>query len=150
MTSRSPPLSVLGAIAALIVVAVVQVAIVLARGREQVSGAQVALGVALVALLALGLVAGKRLAWLWGRYLGFFLAAALVFGLVQHWRETSVEGVAILLGGLAGPLVLMSLWLGRQSAHAWFNLVCPECGATTGRGDLLLRKVRCPKCGNEF
>jgi hypothetical protein len=150
MPPRRPPASVLAATAALLVVAAVQIALVLAGGRERVNALQAALGIALVALLALGLLRGKRLAWLWGRYLGLFLAAAVVFGLVQHWRETSVLGVAILAGGLAAPPLLMSLWLGRRSAHEWFGLVCPSCGTMSGRGDLLLRKVRCPQCGTRF
>ena len=103
------------------------------------------------ALLMAGLARGARLAWLWGRWLTLLLAvvmaAAIVAGAVRG--ELGPATIASALGGIALPLLVAGLALGRPSAFAFFDLVCPTCDARTGLGaDLLFRQARCRRCDN--
>lgn len=109
-----------------------------------------AAGVAL--LLVWGILRGARLAWMWGRALGFFLAivplAAIGLGL---WRGLHVRWweVAVVVLGLSAPLLASSVALGRPSALGFFDLVCPQCGTLARRGrDFLFRQALCGKCGH--
>ncbi len=66
-------------------------------------------------------------------------------------RPDLVLGPLVPVVGLGIPLVVASVALGRRSAHRWFRLVCPQCGTVATRGpDVLLRKVKCLACGEEF
>ena len=146
------PWSVRIATAALVVFAATQTAITIrVASTGQVGWAQVVFAVLLFVLLLAGFVRGSRLAWLWGRFLGFVLAAAVVAFTIATWRGTPAQAKAVLLLGFAAPLVAMAVALGRPAAYAWFHLVCPDCGKRTGRGaDLLYRQVRCRSCGKVF
>jgi len=47
------------------------------------------------------------------------------------------------------PLFVAGIALGRPTAYAFFDLVCPVCAARTGLGaDFLFRQARCRKCEN--
>jgi hypothetical protein len=146
------PWSVRVAIASLAVFIAVQTTIALPVVRAgQLGWAQSLLPAVLLLLLLGGLLRGSRLAWLWGRYLGFVLAAFVVVIVIATWRGTPAVAKAILLVGLALPVAGMSVALGRPSAFGWFRLVCPECGARTSRGaDFLFRQARCRSCGQTF
>ncbi len=148
---RKLPASVATALVAFVLVAVIQVAAVVVLGlRQQVGRPQAFFGVALLVLLVTGLVRRWRLAWLWGRYLGLFLAVVLSGVLLFSWRSLPPLQLALGLLLFPAPLGLAGVTLGRPSAFEWFGLVCPACGERSGRGDLLLRTVRCPRCGREF
>jgi hypothetical protein len=100
-------------------------------------------------LLVGGLARGTRLAWLWGRYLplvlGVVMTAAVVAAAVR--QELTLHTIAAALAGIALPLFVTGLALGRPSAYAFFDLVCPDCSTRTGLGaDLLFRQARCRRC----
>ena len=102
------------------------------------------------ALLAMGLLRGSRLAWLWGRYLTLVLAASLVARVVVGLARREFEfGVLAVSLTLAVPLIVTGFALGRPSAYAYYGLVCPACGSRTGLGaDFLFQKARCRRCRN--
>ncbi len=112
--------------------------------------AQLALYAALFGVLLAGVVTRRRVAWLWGRFLGFFIFAVALVGVLANASRMRAPEVAALVLGFAAPMLAVSLAFGRRSAQEWFGLVCPSCGAASSRGDLLLRKVRCPRCGETF
>ncbi len=119
-----------------------------ARGG-QVGWGMYAFAALLFALLLGGLVSGSRLAWLWGRYITIALAvvvsASVVSGYVRN--EAGALVLALSLLGIAAPLLVAGIALGRPSAYAFYDLVCPTCGARTGLGaDLLFREARCRRC----
>ncbi|BDG04505.1 zinc-ribbon domain-containing protein [Anaeromyxobacter oryzae] len=148
---RKLPASVATAVAALLLVTAIQVAAVVALGlQQQVGRPQALFSAALVVLLVTGLVRRWRLAWLWGRYLPIFLAIVIAGVLLWSWRSLPPLKLALGLLLFAVPLGVAGVALGRPTAFEWFRLVCPECGARSGRGDLLLRNVRCPRCGDVF
>jgi hypothetical protein len=143
------PWSVRAAAAALAVVLAVQGALLaFLASQGQPAWAQNLVAVGAVALLLTGLLRRWRLAWLWGRFLGFFLAALLCASAYGAWRGGSAATLlAIPLLGLAAPLLAMSLALGRPSALAWFGLTCPACGAVgAAPADLRFRRARCRRC----
>jgi hypothetical protein len=107
---------------------------------------------AIFALLLVGMLRASRLAWLWGRHLGFLVGAGLAIAVAVPAVRTGVDPLpaALLLAGVALPLLVHSLALGHHTAFEWFGLVCPNCGATTSRGDLLMWTARCRRCGAGF
>lgn len=107
---------------------------------------------ALLAVILLGLLRASRLAWRWARILGFALAGGMAVAVALRARLSSLEPLAavVVLAGVALPLAALSLALGRPTAFEWFGLVCPRCGATTGRGDPLMWSARCRRCGAGF
>jgi hypothetical protein len=107
---------------------------------------------ALLAVILLGLLRASRLAWLWARILGYALAAgmAVTVGVRAQVAGVDLLPALLLLAGVALPLAAHSLALGHRTAFEWFGLVCPRCGATTGRGDLLMWSARCERCGAGF
>lgn len=109
-------------------------------------------GSGLLGVILLGLVRASRLAWLWARILGYALAAVLLAALILRVHMGDVEPLpaALLVTGVALPLAAHSLALGRPAAFEWFGLVCPRCGATTGRSDLFMWAARCERCGAAF
>lgn len=109
-------------------------------------------GTALLAVILLGLVRASRIAWLWGRVLGFTLAGALVIAIVLRAQLVGVEPLpaTLVVAGVALPLAVQALALGHRSAFEWFGLVCPSCGRPTGRGDPLMWSARCGRCGAAF
>ncbi|HET9551834.1 MAG TPA: hypothetical protein VFP50_02600 [Anaeromyxobacteraceae bacterium] len=148
----SMPRSVRVAAAACALVVVIQAALLAFLASQGQAWAQSLVTVGALGLLLAGLVRRWRIAWLWGRFLGFFLAALLAAFAFAEWRSGSSPAVlAILLPGIALPLLVMSLALGLPSAPGWFGLTCPTCGATTARSaDLLFRKARCRSCQAEW
>ena len=151
---RSMPWSVrIAAAAVALAVLALATGVVLVLAAPEIRWAQAAqlgLYAALFGVLLAGLLTRRRVAWLWGRFLGFFLFAVALAGVLANASRMRVPEVAALVLGFAGPMLAASLALGRRSAHEWFGLVCPSCGATSSRGDLLLRKVRCRSCGETF
>jgi len=114
---------------------------------------RIAFAAVLAAAILAGLVLRWRLAWLFGRSLSLLLAAlqagAVVVGL---WQGASFAPPTwLLLAAVVLLLVATFLLLGRRAAVRWFGLVCPAC-LTPSRtaGDLLFRRVRCRRCGNEW
>ena len=143
------PWSVRVAAAALaLVVAVQAVLLGFLASRGQAAWGQSLAAIGAVALLLAGLLRAWRIAWLWGRFLGFFVAALLTLSAFNAWRGGAPLAVlAVLLLGLAVPLVVASLALRRASAPAWFGLACPSCGATDALpADLRFRQARCRRC----
>lgn len=149
MHPRRPP-SVWVALVALSVVVVTQTALAALFARSgQVGWGMYAFAGLLWAVLVGGVARGVRLAWLWGRYLavilGVVVAATVVLAALRH--ELRLAVLAVLLGGLMLPLFVAGVALGRPSAFAFFDLVCPECSARTGLGaDFLFRQARCRNC----
>ena len=132
----------------MVVAAQVALALRFARSGEVGWGMYAFAGVLWAALVA-GLARGSRLAWLWARYLsvslGIVVAATAGLALARHELRPVV--LAALLGGLVAPLFAAGVALGRRSALAFFDLVCPACATPTGLGsDLLFRQARCRKC----
>ncbi len=168
--SPPPPWSVRAAVAAVAIAAAAVAAGVLAVARARpLAAPALVLGLLLagLALLAVGLARRVRAAWLWGRYLGFFLGGVLVLGTFLELRHLAraagglralaaarpdlLAQLAIPLAALALPLLVASLALGRASALRWFRLVCPSCGhATTLGTDLRFREARCTECGEVY
>ncbi len=147
---RTPPASVIVALASLTLVIVLQVALTLTfAGQGQVGWAMYAFAALLWGLLFVGLLRRSRLAWLWTRYLSIVLGAVLcgtvATGLVRHELPPGVAAIAV--GALALPLFVAGIALGRPSTYPYFDLVCPTCSARTGLGsDLLFRQARCRVC----
>ena len=140
------------ATAALGVVTAVQaaLALLLARGG-QVGWGQFLFAAVLAVLLLAGLVRGSRLAWMWGRWLSLFLAAlVLARAVLAVIRGESVPWLtAVVVGGMAAPLLAAGIALARPSAIAFYGLVCPLCDSPTRlAADFLFRKARCRACGN--
>jgi hypothetical protein len=104
----------------------------------------------LLAVLIVGGILGKRrLAWLWGHYLSLFLAVIQAGALgLAWWRGAAVPWqVTLTLSGVSVAFLLAFLALGRRSALAWFDLLCPTCGTPSRMGaDFLFREARCRKC----
>jgi hypothetical protein len=107
---------------------------------------------ALLAVLVLGGILGRRrLAWLWGHHLALFLAALTALQLGAHlWtghpvfhRTTLLLSLSLLaLGAAFGALE-------RRSAVGYFDLICPSCLSVSRFGnDFLFRQARCRKCQN--
>jgi hypothetical protein len=148
------PVSVWLAIAALAVVMVLQAVLALLFVRErQVGWGMYAFAALLFAVLVAGLARRSRLAWLWGRYITIILGAvvgvSVISGYLRH--EAGVLVLALSLAGLAVPLVAAGIALGRPSSYAFYDLVCPTCGARTGLGaDFLFRQARCRTCKTEW
>ncbi len=139
------------AVALVVVVVLGALAIVWRAGNvRRAELVQLALYAGVFALLLAGLVARRRVAWLWGRYLGFFLFAVVVLAVVLGGGRLPPEQLAAIGLGFAGPLLAASLALGRRSALAWFGLVCPGCDLPSTKGDVLMRRVRCARCGSTF
>jgi len=111
---------------------------------------QLAFAGLLAALILGGILGKRRLAWLWGHYLSLFLALiqGATLGLAW-WRGAPVPWqVALVLSGVAAAFLAAFLALGRRSALAWFDLVCPACGTPSRMGaDFLFRQARCRQCG---
>ncbi len=151
---RPMPWSVRVATAAVaLVVLVLVTGVVLVLRVPEIHWAQVGqlgLYAALFAVLLAGILTRRRVAWLWGRFLGFFLFAVALVGVLANASRMRAPEVAALALGFAGPMLAVSLAFGRRSAQEWFGLVCPSCATPSSRGDLLLRKVRCPRCGGTF
>ena len=139
------------AVGVVVLVALAALALVLRAGAAPwTESAQLAAYAALFGLLLAGILARRRLAWLWGRYLGFFLFAVAVAGVLTNAGRLGGPGIAAIVLGFAAPLLVTSLALGRLSALAWFGLVCPSCDLPSTRGDLLMRTIRCSRCGSTF
>jgi hypothetical protein len=149
-----PPTSVWIAVAALAVVIALQAALAwfYARGGN-VGWWRFAFAIALFAALIAGLVRGRRLAWLWGRFLtlvlGVVMVASVAAGVARHELPGLVAAIAV--GGVALPLFGASFALGRPASHEFFGLVCPACGQHSSFGaDFLFRKARCRRCHTEW
>ncbi len=147
-----PPSVHLAALSLVLVVSAQAVlAFLLGRG-SRVGFFQYLFGASVAGALLWGILKGVRLAWLWGRALGFFLAVVPLAALgLGRWRGLSVHwwDVAVVVLGLSAPLLASSIALGRPSALRFFDLVCPACGAVARRGrDFLFHQAVCGKCGH--
>lgn len=150
---RGMPLAIHVAVLSLLLVVSVQAGLAfLLAGASRVGFFQYLFAAGVALLLIWGILRGARLAWMWGRALGFFLAviplAAIGLGL---WRGLAVRWweVAVVVLGLSAPLLGASIALGRPSALQFFDLVCSKCGTVAKRGkDFLFRQAVCGKCGH--
>jgi hypothetical protein len=150
---RHMPPSVMVALAGIGVVALAQVALALRVERASAGWAAYASSALVAALLLVGLARRSRLAWLWGRWLSVALAAVVAarLGLGLHHREMGGLAFACAVSAFVLPLLVTALALQRPSAYTFYDLVCPDCGTRTGLGaDLLFRKARCRRCGDEW
>lgn len=120
-------------------------------GEGRPAWGQIAFAALLGALILGGLLARRRLAWLWGRSLALLLAVvqAVALGGALLQGGPAAPATLALLGGVAAALLGAFVALGRRSALAWFGLVCPAC-LTPSRtpADFLFHQARCRKCGN--
>ena len=149
---RIPPSIHVALLSLLLVVSVQAGLAFLLAGASRVGFFQYLFASGVALLLVWGILRGARLAWMWGRALGFFLAivplAAIGLGL---WRGLAVRWweAAVVVLGLSAPLLASSIALGRPSALQFFDLVCPRCGAASRRGkDFLFRQALCGRCGH--
>ncbi len=151
MSPRKAPRSVHLASLALLLAASVQAGFALVvSATSHVGFAQWIFAAVVMGVLVWGIARGYRLAWLWGRYLSLFLSAMVLVSVgFGAWKgEIPWTWAAVLLGGLVLPLVVTSVALGRATALAWFDLVCPRCRTASSRGnDFLFRTARCRNCG---
>ncbi len=154
MESRKAPPSIHAASLSLLLVASVQAAAALVVASTSGPGfAQWLFAAVVMGVLLWGIARGYRLAWLWGRYLSVVLAltvlAAVGLGLWKGQLPWRVG--AVMAGGVALPLLVAALALGRPSSLRWFELYCPACGKPTNRGaDFLFKEARCKACGDVF
>jgi ribosomal protein L40E len=147
------PASVMVALAGIGGVTAAQVALSMAFERASTGWASYASAALVAALLLWGLARRSRLAWLWARWLSVVLAAAVAARLCLGLRQGDLGGraFALALSAFVLPLIVTAVALQRASAFAFYDLVCPECGARTGLGaDLLFRRARCRRCGHEW
>jgi len=151
-TARPIPASIWTSAAALLVAVVAQTLLVAGQEAKARPGWDRVAFAGLVAVLVLGgLLARRRLAWLWGHYLALLLGALTAFSLgVQLWRGWPLlHETTLYMASSAFGLAVASAALGRRSAMAYFDLVCPACLAPSRMGnDFLFREARCRACGN--
>jgi hypothetical protein len=96
---------------------------------------------------------GNRLAWQWGRYAAFgtmVLIPLVTLMNISHkgtiFAELTAQVIVMVL-----PALLIALALGRPSARAFFQLVCPACQSRSVKSaDFFFRRVKCKKCGNAW
>ena len=155
MRTGAPRSVHVAAISLSLVISVQAALVMLLAQAGQVGWAQLAFAAVVAALLLLGILRGHRLAWLWGRTLGLALSivlgASVAIALVRGAAAAHPALLAIVALGLIAPLLVMSIALSRPSAVAHFDLVCPECKATTRRGaDFWFKRARCTSCGTEW
>lgn len=160
-----------------VIVAIVAVALIIAMNGVGslgtiVSGAglsigdMIQLGVSclLSALILVGIIAGHRLAWQWGRLLAILVAVLSTISIPAFmFANRFVRGptggspppiviaiaIAISLVMVAGPLYAVFFALGRPSARAFFGLTCPKCGVSTNKAaDFFFNKAKCRSCGH--
>ncbi len=149
---RIPPSVHLATLSLLLVVSA-QTALAFLLGRGSGVGVfQYLFAASVAGALLWGILKGSRLAWMWGRALGLFLALVPLAALgLAVWRGLPVRWweAAVVLLGLSAPLLASSIALGRPSALRFFDLVCPACGAVAKRGkDFFFRQAACGKCGH--
>lgn len=111
--------------------------------------------VAIALLILVGILAGQRLAWQWGRLLGLFggilltFAAVGTFARAQGRPEVLIVGALLLLQGV--PLFPMFFALGTRGAREHFRLSCPQCGHAKPRGgNFLFTEAVCRKCATRW
>ena len=101
-------------------------------------------------LVLIGFIKGQRLAWQWGRIgglLGGGLYALTALGLYLGSAHT-VAAVLMLESLL---LFIMFDALGRDSARAYFQLNCPECGSRkTKAANFFYTKSVCKQCDTKW
>ncbi len=152
-TPQKAPPAIHAAILALMLAISVQIALVLLVARSGVGWGQYLFAAMVFGLLLWGIVRGARLAWLWGRYLTVMLAAMLIGSVVVARVRAPVPLAlaAIVVCGVALPLLVVAVALGRRSALGWFSLVCPACGTPARRGkDFFFKQALCGKCRNTW
>ncbi len=149
---KGPPASIWIAGAALFLAIAATTVLTSGAGRRPAWGQLAFAG--MLALLVLGGILGRRrLAWLWGHYLSLFLGVIQAGALgLAWWQGRQVSGlVAGLLLGISAAFLAAFFALGRRSALAWFDLLCPACGTPSRMGaDFLFRQARCRQCGEEW
>lgn len=137
--------------AASLLAAIAALAPLTARASEELGWAQIAFAALVAALILVGILGRRRLAWQWGHYLSLFLALiqGFTFGAALY------KGIAIplgdaLLSSVVVVALLLAFWmLGRRSSLEYFDLLCPACGVPSRLGaDILFLQARCRKCGN--
>lgn len=118
-------------------------------GGVSILGVVAPVGIAV--LILIGILAGQRLAWQWGRLLGLFGGLVLTFAAVgtfakaQGRPEVLIVGILLLLQG--APLFPMFFALGMRGAREHFRLICPGCGhARPKGGNFLFTEAVCRKC----
>ena len=130
--------------------AIAALATLTAEASRRPAWGQLAFAGLLAVLILGGILGRRRLAWLWGHYLSLFLALLQGGALgLALWRGLPIPWqVALLLGGISALFLAAFLALGRRSALAWFDLLCPACGTPSRMGaDFLFREARCRRCG---
>lgn len=118
-------------------------------GGVSILGVVAPVGIAV--LILIGILAGQRLAWQWGRLLDLFgglvltSAAVGTFANAQGRPEVLIVGALLLLQG--APLFPMFFALGTRGAREHFRLICPQCGHGRPRGgNFLFTEAVCRKC----
>jgi hypothetical protein len=137
-------------IAAIVVVSIIALLSVLNLVR---SGSILSLiGVAIYALILIGLIRGHALAWQWG------IVIPTLFGILAAVGLFAGAGMGGLgLGELIILLIPLSLYLSiavllsRKSSRIFFGLQCPKCGAIKARArSFFFTKRRCGACKFEW
>jgi len=121
----------------------------LLAGKASLWAVVVPLAIAL--LILLGILAGHRLAWQWGRLLGLAAGIILTLVTIQVLRRANGRPEVLVFGSLLAlqgvPLFPMFFALGTQGAREHFRLICPQCGRSKPRGgNFLYTKVVCKEC----
>jgi hypothetical protein len=104
-----------------------------------------------IRVVLVGIVAGYRLAWQWGRLLGLVggivltLAAIRVFSQAGGWAGPLIVATLIALQGV--PLLPMFFAFGTRQARQHLRLICPQCGCRKSKGgNFLSTKAICKEC----
>ncbi|MDY0357679.1 MAG: hypothetical protein RBR19_17485 [Sedimentisphaerales bacterium] len=124
---------------------------VLALLSGTVSIVSIVLPVAVAVLILIGIIAGQRLAWQWGRLLGLLGGIVLTMAAVGAFANANGEVGMLVVGALlllqGAPLFPMFFALGMRGAREHFRLICPACGHARPRGgNFLFTEAVCRKC----
>jgi hypothetical protein len=114
-----------------------------------------AAGLAIYALILVGLIRGHALAWQWGIVIPTLFAVFVLLGMFMIFSRASRIGLGF--GELLVILVPLALYvsipvlLSFKSSRRFFGLQCPKCGEVRGRAaSFLFTKRRCGACKFEW
>jgi hypothetical protein len=157
-SARAMPASIYAVLAALFILLVLQsqsAALALLGSHHEIRPVADILAPVLQLVVFVGILARKRFAWVWGRFLAGLQVLLNVYTagvLGRAYQQGDAPLATVLVICFCFSLyVVMSIGLGQRSAKEYFQFVCPKCGVPTTKGlDLLYRRVSCRTCGGQW
>lgn len=123
----------------------------IAAGRGSLLAIIISAGIS--ALILVGIIKGNKLAWQWGRILGFLsavLLSILAVGAIVN-SDISVRTAGVIFGSQAILLYILFFALGTESSRKYFQLVCPKCGSKKIKaGNFFFTKTKCKSCNDKW